>query len=262
MEVFLTGGEVRLQNTISAGNAKLASPPPPPGSPRPREFPDDCDGPGFTSLGHNIIGTIGTFRPGCSIDQPSDQVGVDPDKVLGAFLDPGIPSQGRFPLLSGSPAIDAGDSIACPPTDQLGTPRRGICDIGAVEFYPLANDLVLGFIPEPQSFETTSDALGCPSGFVGKFSLTATLAAKQGSPPLSNLFVSVNQLTNNNLLQNADDGPGGVGARLTIPKGLDPEYADGILTYPENIRNIPFTICLTSGTRFTFLVDVLGTTGQ
>jgi hypothetical protein len=96
------------------------------------------------------------------------------------------------------------------------------------------------------------------------FIVAATLAAKQGSPPITNLLVSVNRLTNNNLMQNADGGPGGVGALLTIPKGLDPEYVDGILTHPENIRNIPFTICLspTNVTRFTFLVDVLGAIGQ
>jgi hypothetical protein len=122
----------------------------------------------------------------------------------------------------------------------------------------LVNGLVLGFVPQPQSFEISADTRGCPSGFVGKFSFTATLAAKQGSPPLINLVVRVNQLTNNNLLQNADGEPGGVGARLTIPKDLDPEYADGILTYPENIRNSPFIICLTSTARFTFLVDPLG----
>jgi hypothetical protein len=137
-----------------------------------------------------------------------------------------------------------------------------ISDIAFTTLRQVVNDLVLGFIPDTDSSKTTSDTSGCPSGFIGKFSFTATLAAKQGSPPISNLVTSVNRLTNNNLLQNADDGPGGVGAQLTISKGLDPEYADGILTYPENIRNIPFTICLTSKTRFTFLVDVLGAIGQ
>jgi hypothetical protein len=38
-------------------------------------------------------------------------------------------------LLPGSPAIDAGNDSVCPATEQLGAPRRGLCDIGAVEFY-------------------------------------------------------------------------------------------------------------------------------
>lgn len=41
-------------------------------------------------------------------------------------------------LQSGSPAIDAGDTAACPATDQRGVPRpQGAgCDIGAYEFVP------------------------------------------------------------------------------------------------------------------------------
>jgi hypothetical protein len=37
------------------------------------------------------------------------------------------------PLLPGSPAIDAGDSLACPLTDARGVGRVGTCDIGAYE---------------------------------------------------------------------------------------------------------------------------------
>ena len=40
-----------------------------------------------------------------------------------------------LPLLPGSPAIDAGDDAACPPTDARGVPRPfgAHCDIGAYE---------------------------------------------------------------------------------------------------------------------------------
>src|SRR5262249_59436703 len=55
---------------------------------------------------------------------------------LAAFTDDGPPGHGHFPLLPISPAIDAGNDVACPPTDQLGQPRVGICDIGAIEFQP------------------------------------------------------------------------------------------------------------------------------
>lgn len=41
---------------------------------------------------------------------------------------------GRLPLNPGSQAFDAGNSGACPETDQLGFLRIGTCGIGAVEF--------------------------------------------------------------------------------------------------------------------------------
>ena len=124
------------------------------------------------------------------------------------------------------------------------------------------NNLLLGFVPENRSYKMTAEPAGCPSGFVGKFSFEATLAAKNGSPPLSSIVIRVAQLSNGNLLQNADGGPSGVGGLLTIPRNIDTEYVDGSLTYPENIRSIPFTICLMNRLPFNFLVDVLGTTGQ
>jgi Ca2+-binding RTX toxin-like protein len=50
-------------------------------------------------------------------------------------------TNGVYPLLPGSPAIDTGTNAGCPPTDQLGTPRPvdgdatpgAVCDIGSIE---------------------------------------------------------------------------------------------------------------------------------
>jgi hypothetical protein len=77
------------------------------------------------------------------------------DPGLGAFVDEGTPGHGYFPLLPGSPAIDAGgvaplhhsttlgkpevgdtshgSKADCSPTDQIGQPRLDRCDIGAIE---------------------------------------------------------------------------------------------------------------------------------
>jgi len=41
------------------------------------------------------------------------------------------------PLLAGSAGIDVGNPAFCPPTDQRGFGRRGQCDIGAFEWWPL-----------------------------------------------------------------------------------------------------------------------------
>jgi hypothetical protein len=89
----------------------------------------DCGGP-VTSLGNNLIGD----PTGCTIIlQPTDLTG---NPGLGAFQDDGTPGNGHFPLLAGSRAIDAGNDAFCPFTDQLGEPRVGRCDIGAIEFQP------------------------------------------------------------------------------------------------------------------------------
>jgi hypothetical protein len=87
----------------------------------------DCVGT-VTSLGTNLIGD----PTGCTITlQPNDLTG---DPGLDTFTDDGTPGNGHFPLLPTSQAIDAGNDAACPRTDQLGEPRVGPCDIGAIEF--------------------------------------------------------------------------------------------------------------------------------
>jgi hypothetical protein len=87
----------------------------------------DCDG-SITSLGNNLIGDPSS----CTITlQPTDLTG---NPGLGALTDNGRPGNGHFPLLRGSPAIDAGNAAFCSPTDQLGRRRVGPCDIGAIRF--------------------------------------------------------------------------------------------------------------------------------
>jgi hypothetical protein len=106
-------GTVLLQNTLLARNTEGTGP--------------DCSGP-VTSLGHNLIGD----PTGCTITLLSTDLTGDPG--LGDFIDDGTPGNGHFPLLPGSPAIDAGNDAVCPRFDQLGEPRMGPCDIGAIEF--------------------------------------------------------------------------------------------------------------------------------
>ena len=107
-------GTVVLLNTLLAGNTE-------------RTGTLDCAGP-ITSLGHNLIGD----PTGCTLTlQPTDLTG---DPGLGDFTDNDRPGNGHFPLLPTSPAMDAGNTAACPRTDQLGRRRIGPCDIGAVRF--------------------------------------------------------------------------------------------------------------------------------
>ena len=58
------------------------------------------------------------------------------DPMLGELVVPEDGSPAYFPLLAGSPAIDAADDDYCPATDQIGTkrPQGAGCDIGAFEY--------------------------------------------------------------------------------------------------------------------------------
>lgn len=56
--------------------------------------------------------------------------------LLGELTGSTTPGRAYVPLLEGSPAINAGNPATCTETDQLGRPRVGACDIGAVEFRP------------------------------------------------------------------------------------------------------------------------------
>jgi Zn-dependent metalloprotease len=87
----------------------------------------DCSGPSLTSSGNNLIGNTA----GCSLlAVTGDLFNVNPQ--FGAFL----PAQGYHPLLAGSPAINAGNTATCKPTDQRDQPRNGGCDMGAYEYMP------------------------------------------------------------------------------------------------------------------------------
>jgi len=88
------------------------------------------------SLGYNMFTEVSAS---CET-QPSDMIGVDPR--LGAFQDLFEPGRSHYPLLADSPAIDSANPDACPEFDQLGNPRVGICDRGAIEFQGEATPLV------------------------------------------------------------------------------------------------------------------------
>jgi len=118
---------------------------------------------------------------------------------------------------------------------------------------PVVNGAV-SFEPIKSTFKTTSNIVGCPAGFAGKFSFKARLTAITDIA-LLDLMVVVQTLTNENLLENADGGAGRVGATLTIQE-LD-GFSDGLLGRSEFV-DVWFSICLKKRDKFMFFVDVLG----
>ena len=110
------------------------------------------------------------------------------------------------------------------------------------------------FEPLRSTFRFIPDPSGCPVGFIGTFSFEARLTNRDVNP-LTDLFVEVSTLTNGNLLQNADSGPMGVGAQLTVPQ--QEGFTDGVLSTDEFV-DVPFIICLTQRQPFTLVVDVIG----
>ena len=67
--------------------------------------------------------------------------GARTDPALGDWVAATNLTTGYFPLLEGSPAINAGIAAACAEVDQLGHARRrgAVCNIGAIEFRVSAN---------------------------------------------------------------------------------------------------------------------------
>jgi len=114
---------------------------------------ENCAGDGtITSLGHNIDSGIS-----CNFDLEI----IDP--LLGPLLDNLGPTF-THALLAGSPAIDNGDPVDCPDTDQRGgfRPADGdangepVCDIGAFEY--MAPLPVRIFIAHPGKVKRRAEA--------------------------------------------------------------------------------------------------------
>jgi hypothetical protein len=136
--------------------------------------------------------------------------------------------------------------------------KHGGCDAFAAR---LTSDLQFGsfallnpyvsFSPVESSLNSQPSTASCAGG---KFFFQAMLT-NTSDLPISSIVVKVTTLTNGNLLENADGGPGGVGATLTVPaRGV---YGDQVLAPGESVA-VRFVICLTKKSGFDFFVDVFG----
>ena len=210
---------------------------------------------------HNLFGVNGMagvvgFSPGTADLVPS--AGVQ----LGNILNPvlafnGGPTQ-THTLVPTSPAIDAG-GLACTDatgnpllTDQRGKPRiidgngdgTARCDIGAFEFFPVVNNLV---ILDP-ALDTSFNPTPVPNAPAGTFTIGAVFTNTSGTL-LRFPFFTVTELSGDNVLLNAEERPRGVGATVT------PNVGDQVLSPGETVQ-VDFLIGLQTSTPFTFFVDL------
>ena len=135
----------------------------------------------LTSQGYNLIGSINGQIIG---DTTGNIVGVDPRlSPLGSY---GGPTQTQA-LLTGSPAINAGNTATSPTTDQRDAARVGTADIGAFELNNSSNGGTLvtqlpdGFVQTPYSYTvadySVSDGRGGSNDDTYKYSYTVTSSA-------------------------------------------------------------------------------------
>jgi hypothetical protein len=128
-------GTVNVKNSLIAENKGVS---------RKSSTGDDVFG-RFVSLGHNLIG-IADGSTGFEHDVLDDLVGsaADPiDPRIEPLPDNDGPTQTHSLKPDESPAIDKGDSVDAPTTDQRGMPRpsgEGV-DIGAFELQTIPMDL-------------------------------------------------------------------------------------------------------------------------
>src|SRR5262249_31102577 len=104
------------------------------------------------------------------------------------------------------------------------------------------------------SLTTSTNTTPVLYGPSGTFTITAHFTNTSSTPIKMPVFV-VHQMSNGDLLLDADRPPGTVGARLTPNVG-----ADGVLSPAESLT-ATFMIGLRTRTSFTFLVDLLGVPG-
>ncbi len=148
--IYNSNGTLVLRNSILVNNTATTGP--------------DCSGVINTSE-YNIIGN----SSGCTVTAtPGNQFNIDP--MLGTFL----PLQGYYPLLSGSPAINAGNSGSCLPTDQRGVARVGTCDMGSYEYTAPSSVTSLSIVD--------GDGQRTPPNFNFVLPLKVVALDSQGSP--------------------------------------------------------------------------------
>ncbi len=203
----------------------------------------DCVNSGGVSLNpasqNNLIKDSGANACGLISDVNGNIVGQDPN--LGPLTDYGGSGRQTFPLLPGSPAIDAGTNTGCPAEDQRGAARpiSAACDIGAYEAgYSLA------------VAKSVNDAAPAPGQ-----TITFTIVVTSTGPVVSGWIISDTLSTGLNFLGPITlDDPSGTGIAGSAP----PLLAAGLLLPSGSAVTVTFPVTVSYGlTQGTVLTNTM-----
>ena len=189
------GAKFNFQNSIIAGNLETVGiPAPPPINTTFVSTPGECDGT-INSIGNNLM-TIDD----CTVTGSAPILG---NPNLGPLQNNGGPTQ-THALLSGSPAIDAGDPGGCRDefgglltTDQRGFNRPALgCDIGAFELQQ-ATGVVAAVLPSSRSVQVGVAAAAFATVInAGQAMATGCSIAPLTSVPASFIYQTTDPATN------------------------------------------------------------------
>jgi hypothetical protein len=189
------GATFNFQNSIIAGNLEtVGMPSPPPINTIFVPIPGECDGT-INSIGSNLMAMAD-----CTVSGSAPVLG---DPNLGPLQNNGGPTQ-THALLSGSPAIDAGNPGGC--RDESGTllttDQRGInrpaagCDIGAFELQQ-ATGVVAAVLPSSRSVQVNTPAAAFATVInTGQRIATGCSIAPLSSVPASFIYQTTDPATN------------------------------------------------------------------
>jgi CSLREA domain-containing protein len=236
--IYSFSGTLTLNNTMVAANFKGSSP---------STTADDIDAPVQASSSYNLIGTGGSG--GLTNGVNNNQVGVA-NALLGALTDNGGPTR-THALLSGSPALDAGDNSLAKDannntltSDQRGTGRfansagtgpPATVDIGAFEFQPSVED-----VSDKTTNEDTSLSFPFSIGDTG-VSISSVTASSDNQALVPNANLTV---TNTGPIRTLQIIPGAnqFGAAtitLTVTPTTGPNMSDTFLLTVTPVNDAP-----------------------
>ena len=189
------GATFNFQNSIIAGNFEtVGMPAPPPINTMFVPIPGECDGI-INSTGSNLMAIAD-----CTVTGSAPILG---NPNLGPLQNNGGPAQ-THALLSGSPAIDAGDPNGCRDefgllltTDQRGFNRPALgCDIGAFELQQ-ATGVVAAVLPSSRSVQVDTPAAAFATVInAGQAMATGCSIATLTSVPATFVYQTTDPATN------------------------------------------------------------------
>jgi hypothetical protein len=211
---FNNGGIDNASGTLSLTNTIVAE----------NGLSGNCTGPA-TSSDHSLD-SDGT----CGVGALSSQ---NP-KLNSSLLKNGGPTSTHV-LQVGSPAIDAGDSAACPATDQRGLARPDVastqCDVGATEYYSTPPAIT---VPANITTEATSS-----SGAVVTYSASATSSIAKvtsfGCTPASESTFPVGTTTVNCTATDSQGNTAGESFTVTVTAQKTSDATAPELHIPSNM---------------------------